>query len=134
MIFSTLKLSDVKFSDVKFDDITYLSNNMIHIIKEPESYYLGSKYVIIEVLNNNKWFEKVKKEIITYSLIAFIFMFIIGYFISKRFLKPNVRAYDDDNRYERHKKRRKQRVLVGYENYFVYKNKEFHKFSKYRKK
>lgn len=39
---------------------------------------------------------------------------------------------DNRNRYNKHKKNRKQKVLVGYKNYFVYKNKEFHKFSNHR--
>ena len=39
----------------------------------------------------------------------------------------------NQNRYKKHKKRRKQKVLVGYRNYFVYKNTELHKFSKHRK-
>ncbi|MBU3013574.1 HAMP domain-containing histidine kinase [Poseidonibacter lekithochrous] len=83
LIFSTLKEKDIKF-----DKVTYISNKMIHFIKEPESYYLGAKYVIIEVPDENLWFIRVKKEIITYSLIAFVFMLILGYFISKLFLKP----------------------------------------------
>ena len=40
---------------------------------------------------------------------------------------------DNRNRYKKHNKRREQKVLVGYKNYFVYKNKEFHKFSNHRK-
>jgi two-component system OmpR family sensor kinase len=83
LIFSTLK-SKV----VKFDKVTYISKKMIHFIEEPESYYLGAKYVIIEVPDEKLWFIQVKNDIITYSLIAFIFMLIIGYFISKLFLKP----------------------------------------------
>ena len=83
LIFSTLKSKDVKF-----DKIAYISNDMIHFIEEPESYYLGTKYIVIEVHDDNKWLVKVESEIITYSLIAFIFMIIIGYFISKLFLKP----------------------------------------------
>ena len=82
-IFSTLESKDIKF-----DEVTYTSNNMIHFIEEPESYYLGTKYIVIEIPDDNIWFAKVKNEIITYSLIAFIFMIIIGYFISKLFLKP----------------------------------------------
>ena len=83
LIFSTLKSKAVNF-----EKVAYISNEMIHFVKEPESYYLGSKYVIIEVPDDNVWFIKVKKNIITYSLIAFSFMFMIGYFISKLFLKP----------------------------------------------
>jgi len=83
MIFSTLKSSVVKF-----DKVTYLSTNKVHFIEEPESYYLGAKYVIIEVPDDELWFINVKGEIITFLLSAFIFMMIIGYFISKLFLKP----------------------------------------------
>lgn len=44
------------------------------------------------------------------------------------------RDYDNNhNRFKKHKKRREQKVLVGYKNYFVYKNREFHKFSNHRK-
>jgi hypothetical protein len=43
------------------------------------------------------------------------------------------KQYDSHNRYKKHKKRRKQKVLVGYKNYFVYKNREFHKFSNHRR-
>ncbi|KAB7887225.1 sensor histidine kinase, partial [Poseidonibacter ostreae] len=53
-----------------------------------ESYYLGTKYIILEIPDDNVWFRSVKGEIITYSFIAFIFMLILGYFISKLFLKP----------------------------------------------
>lgn len=83
LIFSTLESKDVKF-----DKVTYLSENMIHFIEEPESYYLGTKYIILEIPDDNVWFRSVKGEIITYSFIAFIFMLILGYFISKLFLKP----------------------------------------------
>ena len=83
LIFSTLKSKKIEF-----DKVVYISNDMIHFIEQPESYYLGSKYVIMEVPDDNLWFEKVKNDIITYSLIAFIFMFILGYFISKLVLRP----------------------------------------------
>ena len=83
LIFSTLKSRDIQF-----DKVTYISKDMIHFIEEPESYYLGAKYVIMEIPDDNIWFIRVKSDIVTYSLIAFIFMLILGYFISKLFLKP----------------------------------------------
>ena len=82
-IFSTLK-SD----NIQLDDVVYLSNNHIHFIKEPESYYLGSKYVIVEIPDDKIWFENIKHKIIFFFLLAFLFMMFIGYFISKLFLKP----------------------------------------------
>ena len=82
-IFSTLKSQNVSL-----DDVIYLSGNQIHFIKEPESYYLGSKYVIIEIPDDNIWFENIKYKMILGFLLAFLFMIVIGYFISKLFLRP----------------------------------------------
>ncbi len=82
-IFSTL-ISD----DVSLDDIIYLSDNQIHFIKEPESYYLGSKYIIIEIPDDGIWFEQIRYKIGIRVLLAFIFMMILGYFILRLVLKP----------------------------------------------
>ena len=82
-IFSTLNSLDVSL-----DDVIYLSGNHIHFIKEPEAYYLGAKYIIVEIPDDKIWFENIKYKIIIYSSIAFLFMIFIGYFISKLFLKP----------------------------------------------
>lgn len=82
-IFSTLKSKDVSL-----DEIIYLSHNQIHFIKEPESYYLGSKYIIVEVPDDRVWFEQIRYKIAISFLLAFIFMMILGYFILRLFLKP----------------------------------------------
>ena len=82
-IFSTLE-SD----DVSLDDIIYLSDNQIHFIKEPESYYLGSKYIIVEVLDDGIWFEVIRYKIGISFLLSFTFMMVLGYFILKQVLKP----------------------------------------------
>lgn len=89
LIFSTLKSKKINFNEV-----TYISNDYIHFIEEPESYYLGAKYIIIEIKDKNLWFTKIESEIIIYGLIAFIFLIIIGYFISKLFLKPMRDAFN----------------------------------------
>ena len=82
-IFSTL-ISD----DVSLDDIIYLSDNQIHFIKEPESYYLGSKYIIIEIPDDGIWFEQIRYKIGIRVLLAFVFMMALGYFILRLVLKP----------------------------------------------
>lgn len=82
-IFSTLE-SD----DVSLDDIIYLSDNQIHFIKEPESYYLGSKYIIVEVADDGIWFEEIRYKIGICFLLAFVFMMVLGYFILRQVLKP----------------------------------------------
>lgn len=82
-IFSTLKSNKINF-----DEVAYISKDKIHFIEKPESYYLGAKYIVVEVPDDGLWYIKVRGEIITFSFIAFVFMMFIGYFISKLFLKP----------------------------------------------
>lgn len=82
-IFSTLKEKDIKL-----DEIIYLSGDYIHFIKEPESYYLGSKFIVIEIKDDNIWFENIKYKIAIFFIISFLIMIFIGYFILKLFLKP----------------------------------------------
>ncbi len=82
-IFSTLQSKQIEF-----DKSIYLTENKIHFINQPESYYLGAKYIIIEVNDNKLWLDKVKHNILIYGSLAFIFMTIIGYFLLQLFLKP----------------------------------------------
>ena len=82
-IFSTLK-----DSSVSLDDVIYVSGDSIHFIKEPESYYLGAKYVIVEIPDDKIWFEQIRYNIIISFLLAFLFMMILGYFILRQVLKP----------------------------------------------
>ena len=82
-IFSTLLMGDVKL-----DEVIYLKDGYIHLIKEPESYYLGSKYVIVEIEDDNIWFLNIKYKMLFWFLFSFILLLFVGYFIAKLFLKP----------------------------------------------
>ncbi|MEM5557371.1 HAMP domain-containing sensor histidine kinase [Aliarcobacter cryaerophilus] len=82
-IFSTLLMGDVKL-----DEVIYLKDGYIHLIKEPESYYLGSKYVIVEIQDDNIWFANIKYKMLFWFLFSFILLLFVGYFIAKLFLKP----------------------------------------------
>ena len=82
-IFSTLLMNDVKL-----DEVIYLKDGYIHLIKEPESYYLGSKYIIVEIEDDNIWFSNIKYKMLFWFLFSFILLLFVGYFIAKLFLKP----------------------------------------------
>ena len=58
MIAQKENFSTLLMGDVKLDEVIYLKDGYIHLIKEPESYYLGSKYVIVEIEDDNIWFCK----------------------------------------------------------------------------
>ncbi len=84
----TLIFSTLKSDNVQLDSVTYTSADMIQFVEKPESYYLGAKYIVVEVNDNLKWLEKLKKEIFLFVSIAFIVMTFFGYFLLKLFLKP----------------------------------------------
>ena len=83
LIYSTLKSRKTKLNDV-----IYTTNKKIHFIKEPESYYLGARYVIIEINADQIWLYDIQKEIFIITAIGLTFMLIIGYFLLRLFLKP----------------------------------------------
>ncbi len=83
LIFSTLKSPKIKL-----ENVIYTTNKQIHFIKEPESYYLGAKYVIIEVEEDASWLDTIQKQILIINIAGFVFMLIIGYFLLRLFLKP----------------------------------------------
>lgn len=82
-IFSLLENENI---DLK--KVIYKVDDKIHFIKEPDAYYLGAKYVIIEVKDNEVWLKKTVKNIIIFGSIFLLFMSFVGYFLTKLFLKP----------------------------------------------
>ena len=83
LIFSTLKSSKVQLNN-----IVYISENTIHFIKEPESYYLGARYVILEISDDQKWLNDTQKQILIFTSIGLTFLLLVGYFLLRLFLKP----------------------------------------------
>ncbi|SKB38154.1 HAMP domain-containing sensor histidine kinase [Malaciobacter marinus] len=82
-IFSTLKSNEINF-----DKVIYITDDKIHFITQPESYYLGTKYIIIEIPEDKAWLENVYSFLFYFVFIALFFMLILGYFLLKLFLKP----------------------------------------------
>ncbi|MFK5975451.1 MAG: HAMP domain-containing sensor histidine kinase [Sulfurovum sp.] len=82
-IFSTLE-----DNIVRFDKEIYLKDNYIHLVKSLDNFYLGTRYLIIEIKDNKEWRGEVLKDIFGYSLSFFILFLIFGLFLAKLFLKP----------------------------------------------
>ncbi len=74
--------------NIDFDEIIYMQDDKIYLIKEPESYYLGTKYLVLEIPSDNSWMSNVYNTLIVYGVVIFIVMIIFGYFLLKLFLKP----------------------------------------------
>ncbi len=74
--------------DVRFDEEIYKSEKYIHFVKSLDDFYLGAKYLILEVEENGVWKDDVWKNIIGYGLLAFFIFMILGLYLAKLFLKP----------------------------------------------
>lgn len=82
-IFSTLISKNVNL----YDDI-YLKEGKIYFIKELESYYLGARYIALEVNEPPFWSKKVYQELGLYGAILFSILIFIGYFLLNLILQP----------------------------------------------
>nr|WP_321268495.1 HAMP domain-containing sensor histidine kinase [uncultured Sulfurimonas sp.] len=69
-------------------EISYTNNKIIRYVTHPQMYYLNTQYIIVETSDDKEWLKKTIKTIIIYSLIFFILMLVIGYFLLNLFLKP----------------------------------------------
>ena len=82
-IFSLLDTNKVDLNE----DI-YLQNGNIFYIKELESYYLGAKYVVIEVKDDGLWRKEVYNNLLIYGGIVLFALLLMGYFLLYLLLKP----------------------------------------------
>ena len=84
-IFSLLENDNIHFDEEIFltEDKKY-----IHFVKSLDEYYLGAKYLIIEVEDDGIWRSDIHKNILMYALPTFIFFILFGLYLAKLFLKP----------------------------------------------
>ncbi len=84
----TLIFSTLQNKEVQLEKNIYINNGKIHFVNQPDSYYLGTKYIVIEIDDNAAWLNEVKRTILIYGLGAFAFMIMAGYFLLKLFIRP----------------------------------------------
>ena len=74
--------------NVHFDEEIYITNGHIHFVKLLDTYYLGTKYLIIEVPEDTVWKQEAWKQIAIGGTMAFILFMIFGLILARLFLKP----------------------------------------------
>jgi len=67
---------------------SYLIGEHIHLVKILDEFYLGAKYLIIEIKNDTQWQGLVWKNILFYGIMSFIIFMLFGLYFAKLFLKP----------------------------------------------
>ncbi len=86
-IFSTLAEPKVDLHAV-----IYQVGEKIHLVKVLDDYYLGAKYLIIEVARDRKWYAGIMKRILLYVLPALLGLMLLGIYLSKLFVRPMQRS------------------------------------------
>ena len=83
-IFSLLEDENVRFDEEEI----YITNNHIHLVKNLDEFYLGTKYLIIEVKYSDEWVGEIWKHIIVFGILTLLFFMLFGLYLMKLFLKP----------------------------------------------
>ena len=82
-IFSLLETKNIDF-----DKEIYMNDSHVYYIQSLSDFYLGAKYLVIEIENNAIWKDDIKDNMLLYALLAFIFFLFFGLFLAKIFLRP----------------------------------------------
>ena len=82
-IFSTLSTPSVNLHDV-----ISLNSGFIQLVVQPEAYYLGAKYIVLEVKDDEVWFYETLKMIAIVFILTFLGLLLSGWYLAKLFLRP----------------------------------------------
>ena len=86
-IFSTLIEPEVNLHAV-----IYQAGEKIHLVKVLDDYYLGAKYLVIEVSIDGQWYAGIIKKILLYALLTLSGLMLLGVYLSKLFVRPMQRS------------------------------------------
>ncbi|HIP61581.1 MAG TPA: HAMP domain-containing histidine kinase [Sulfurovum sp.] len=82
-IFTTLKS---QFTNL--DAVIYESEDMIHLVRVLDDYYLGAKYLVIEVPQDRIWYQDMMNKIALYAISALLLLIVFGLYLAKVFVRP----------------------------------------------
>ncbi len=82
-IFSTLE--DPR---INFEEEIYTTHGRIHFVKILDNYYLGAKYLIIEVPEDPLWSHQIWQTIGLYGGVGFAVLMAFGWFLARLFVRP----------------------------------------------
>lgn len=77
-----------EFLDIDFNKVYYENNNMVYVVDQSAQMHLGVKYIVIKDSSIYKYIQNFKNKVILYTVLVMLFVIIIGYFLSRLFLKP----------------------------------------------
>jgi two-component system OmpR family sensor kinase len=70
------------------NEVIYQSGEYIHLVKVLDDYYVGAKYLVIEVPVDTGWVGGVMRQIVFYGVPLLLLLVLFGIFLSRLFVKP----------------------------------------------
>ncbi len=83
-IFSTLKHPE----GVQLEKVIYTTDGVIQYIHVLDSYYLGTKYTVVEIDDDRKWFAQAWRNILIYGGFLLVIFLGAGVMLMRLFLSP----------------------------------------------
>ena len=77
---------------VNLHAVIYQAGEKIHLVKVLDDYYLGAKYLVIEVSIDGQWYAGIIKKILLYALLTLSGLMLLGVYLSKLFVRPMQRS------------------------------------------
>ena len=78
----------LKNEQIDFNQEIYLRDGVIHFVKSMDIFYLGAKYLIIEIDDDGAWHSLLSKKIVGFGSLFFAVFILFGIYLSKLFVKP----------------------------------------------
>lgn len=73
---------------VEFNNEIYLIGDHIHLTKTLDEFYLGTRYLIIEIEDDGVWRQEIWSHIFAYGILGFLFFMVFGLFLARMFVRP----------------------------------------------
>ncbi|BBG65221.1 two-component system histidine kinase DccS [Hydrogenimonas sp.] len=83
-IFSTLKYPE----GVQLEKVIYTADGVIQYIHVLDSYYLGTKYTVVEIDDDREWFVQAWRNILVYGGLSLVIFLVAGVVLMRLFLAP----------------------------------------------
>jgi two-component system OmpR family sensor kinase len=81
-------LFGANIDNIQFEKDDYLEHDSLYVIDKSAQLHLGVKYIVLKDKEFTKMEDLLLQKVILYTILVLIFIGIVGYFLSKLFLRP----------------------------------------------
>ncbi len=78
----------IENKNIRFNKEIYIEGKKIIFVKSLDVYFLGAKYLVLEIEDDGTWHSELWKTIVGYGTLALVLFMLFGLFLARLFLKP----------------------------------------------